>query len=119
MTDFTFDIDPATGDFLLDDGHPKAAASVALGLVVWTLRTPVGTCLAAPTRGVDWSAAKVDRPGATVTLRRELERALGWIAEAGYLSGLAVTVDSPARGRLRYEIAFDAEGQSQRVRGTV
>lgn len=117
--DFTFDIDPATGDFNLDDGHPKAASSVALGLVVWTLRTPLGTCLVAPDVGVDWSSAKVDRPGATVTLKRELERALAWIVEAGHMTGLEVTVDSPSRGRLRYEIAFDAEGQTQRVRGVV
>lgn len=119
MTDFTFDIDPATGDFLLDDGHPKAAASVAVGLVVWTLRTPRGSCPAAPELGVDWSSAKTDREGAPVTLRRALERALGWIAEAGYLSGLAVTVERVSAGRLRYEVAFDAEGRSQRLRGVV
>jgi len=119
VSDFTFDIDPATGDFLLDDGHPKAAASVALGLVVWTLRTPLGTCPSAPDLGVDWASARVDRPGATVTLKRELERALGWIVEGGHMTGLEVTVDSPARGRLQYEIAFDAEGQTQRVRGVV
>lgn len=41
MNAFVFAIDPNTGDLALDDRHPVAAPSAAIGLVVFTLRTPL------------------------------------------------------------------------------
>lgn len=116
---FTFDIDPARGDPVVDDGHLAAAPSAAVGLVVWTLRTPLGQCPAEPDLGVDWSVAKTDREGATVSLQKELTRALQWIVEAGFMSALEVTVTRPAPGRIQYVIAFTAEGEPYRLRGSL
>lgn len=119
--DFTPAIDPATGDLSIDDGSPAAAPSVAIGLIVFTLRTPLGSCPAAPWLGVDWSVAQVDVPGATVTLQNELTRALGWVVDGGWMRNLTVAVTRTGRGRLAYEIAFDPpEGGARRtIRGTV
>ena len=117
---FTPFVDPSAGDLALDDGHLAPAASAAVGLVVWTLRTEYGTCPAAPEVGVRWKAARVEREGATVTLQKELLRALQWIADLGYLTNLAVAVTSPAPRRLHYEIAFDPpDGARTTIRGTV
>lgn len=120
MRDLTFDLDPSTGDLGLDDGQLAVAPSVAVGLVVWTLRTPYGQCPSSPELGVRWELAKVNTSGATVALQKELLRALQWIVDLQFLANLVVTVTSPARGRLRYEIAFDPpEGGRTTIRGTV
>lgn len=120
MNDFVPAIDPAAGDLELDDGHLAGAESVAVGLAVWTLRTPLGRCAVASDLGVDWSAAQVQVEGATLKLQKELERALRWIVEGGWMKNLVVNVTSPGRGRLRYEIAFDpSDGARRTIRGTV
>jgi phage gp46-like protein len=119
-TAITWNIDPTTRSLTLDDGQLAAAPSEAVGLVVWTLCTPYGTCPAAPDLGVRWDAAKTAVQGATVTLQKELVRALQWVVDLGFLRNFAVTVTSPASGRLRYEIAFDPpEGGRTTLRGTV
>lgn len=121
MIAFTPMLDPSTGDLVLDDGMVVGADSVALGHVLWTLRTPRGACLVAPTFGVDWSLARLDVPGADVALRRELERALRWIVDAGSMTDLAVRVTREGRGRLRWEVSFtpaEAPGTTTEVRGT-
>lgn len=118
--DVTWNLDPQTGGLTLDDGQLAAAPSVAVGLVVWTLRTPYGHCPVCPDVGVRWDVAKTEREGAPRALEKELVRALQWIVDLQLLRNLTVTVTSPARGRLRYEIAFDPpEGGRTTIRGTV
>lgn len=118
---FTPAIDPASGDLSLDDGDLAAAESVAIGLVVWTLRTPLGSCPVAPDLGVRWSVAQTDVAGAPMALQKELARALLWIVEGGWVKNLDVTVTRTAAGRLAYVIAFDpTDGTTRRtIRGTV
>lgn len=118
---FTPNIDPATGDATLDDGELEAAPSAALGLALWTLRTPYGACPVCPELGVRWSVAQTNTGGAANALKRELERALRWIEEAGFLANLAVSVTTPAPRRIQYEVAFDdAEtGRRRTLRGAL
>lgn len=119
MTDLVLTLDPATGDLALDDGSPAPSQGIAVDFVVWTLRTPLGRCVVAPDHGVDWNVAQVDVAGAPVKLKNELERALRWIVEGGWMLDLVVTVTRAAR-RLAYTIAFNpAEGGERRtIRGT-
>ncbi len=116
VNDFVFFIDPMGGDLALDDGQLVAAASAALGLVVWTLRTPLGQCLVAPELGVNWNLARTATEGVELALARELERALRWVEELGYLTDLKATVTAEGR-RLVWVVSFTADGQRVRVRG--
>lgn len=122
MDTLTPAIDPATGDITLDDGELAWAPSGAIGAVVFTLRTPLGLCLAAPDDGVDWGVARTDTADAPQALRRELERALRPHADGGLLFDLAVTVERAATGRLRWVVAFrdgaGADATTRTVRGT-
>ena len=114
----TLGIDPATGVLTIDDGSPGAAPSVATGLALWTLRTPLGRAPVDRSLGVDWRLAQVDGTGAGPRFRRELERAMWWIVDAGHAKNLAVTVTTvTVRGvpRLSYVIAFDGTAA---LRGT-
>lgn len=118
MITFVVFIDPMTGDLALDDGNLVAAASAALGLVVWTLRTPLGECLVDATLGTNWKLARTATAGVELALARELERALRWIEELGYLTDLKATVKAEGR-RLAWVVAFTAGGQTINVRGTL
>lgn len=120
MTDtLTPHLDPASGNLALDDGDVAWADSAAIGCVVFTLRTQHGTCGVDPDMGVDWRAASTDTLGAPQTLRREIERALRWIAEAGLLTGLAVTCDRMAPRGIGYVVSFTANGRTRTARGSV
>lgn len=118
MDTLTPAIDPGTGDLSLDDGALAWAVSAAIGLVVFVLRTPLGTCEADPEIGVDWSVARTDTADAPQALTRELERALQWIAEGGWLRDLAVTVTRGLPGRLAYTVAFHDGTRPRTIRGT-
>ncbi|MDO9016548.1 MAG: hypothetical protein Q8S73_26575 [Deltaproteobacteria bacterium] len=117
MDTLTPAIDPGTGDLSLDDGALAWAPSAAIGLVVFVLRTPLGKCLADPEIGVDWRVASTDTADAPQALRREIERALRWVTEGGWITGLAVTVERAAPGRLSYTVAFHDGTRARTVRG--
>ena len=118
MDTLTPAIDPATGDLSLDDGALAWAPSSPVGLVVWVLRTPLGSCAADPSIGVDWSKARLDTEDAPQALRAELERAVQWVAEGGWIRDLAVTAERlPPRG-LAYVIAFHDGTRPRTLRGT-
>lgn len=120
MTDtLTPHLDPASGNLALDDGDVAWADSAAIGCVVFTLRTQLGTCGVDPDLGVDWRVASVDTVGAPKTLEREIDRALRWIAEAGLLTGLVVTCDRLAPRGIGYVVTFTANGRARTARGSV
>lgn len=119
MNGFTPSIDPEVRDLALEDGAIAAAASEAMGLVVWTLGTEKGSCLVAPDLGVPWKSLRKNVSGAAATAREAILAALRWIEEAGHLTELAVTVSTPATNRLRYTVSFKAEGRAQSVSGEV
>lgn len=119
MNGFTPAIDPTTRDLALDDGELANAPSEAMGLVVWTLGTEQGSCLAAPDLGVPWKRFRTNTAGAAAALRDAILAALRWIEEAGLLARLAVTVSTTATNRLRYVVSFEAEGRTQTVPGEV
>lgn len=118
MDTLTPAIDPQTGALSLGDGALAWAPSAAIGLVVWTLRTPLGACLADPALGVDWTSARTDTADAPQTLRREIERALRWLVDAGFLTELVVDCQrQPPRG-LVYAITFRDGAETRTLRGT-
>jgi hypothetical protein len=115
---FVFAIDPNTGDLALDDGLPVAAPSAAIGLAVFTLRTPLGECPVDPTLGVNWKLARTATVGVELALARELERALRWVEEGGYLAKLKATA-AAAGNRLAWAVSFEAEGSAVTLRGAL
>ena len=119
LDDFTPEIDLTTGDLPLADGELAPAASVALGLVVWVLRTERGSCLVAPDLGVPWRTIRKATDTAPAATRDAILAALRWIEEAGYLTKLSVRVERTATNALRYEVRFEAEGRSENVPGQV
>lgn len=119
LDDLTPEIDLATGDLPLTDGELTNASSVALGLVVWTLRTERGTCLVAPDLGVPWRSLRKNTDSAPAAMREAILAALRWIEEAGHLTKLSVRVERTASNALRYEVRFEAEGRSESVPGLV
>ena len=113
MDNLTPHIDPANGDLVLDDGDLAWAASAALGCVVFTLRTQLGTCLLDTEIGTDWKVARADTADAPKALQREIERALRWVVDAGLLVDLVVTVErKPPRG-LAWKVAFRPVGEAR------
>ncbi len=120
MIDYTPAIDARSGVLVVEDGQLVGASSVAMGLLVWTLRTTLGRCPVAPDLGVDWSKAQVNTTGAGVALQKELERAVQWIVDGGWMRNVTVTVTA-IDTRLTYEIAFEPPdgAERRRVRGTV
>ncbi len=118
MTDFVLLVDPNTGELSLDDGLPVAAPSAAIGLVVFTLRTPLGRCPVARDLGVNWELARTAAQGVELALARELERALRWVEEGGWLTALKATVTA-AGNRLQWTVRFDADGRSVTLRGAL
>ena len=119
LDDFTPEIDLTTGDVPLTDGELTSAPSVALGLVVWVLRTERGSCLVAPDIGVPWRSVRKNTDSAPAALREAILASLRWIEEGGYLSNLSVRVERTATNGLRYEVRFEAEGRSEIVPGQV
>lgn len=118
MDPLTPHIDPADGSLALDDGDLAWADSAAIGCVVFTLRTQRGTCLVDPALGTDWRVATTDTLGAPQALREELKRALRWVAEAGFLTDLTVTVDRMSPRGISWVVAFQAQGRPRRVSGS-
>ena len=118
MDTLTPAIDPSTGNLSLDDGALAWAPSAPVGLVVWALRTPLGTCAADTSIGVDWSKARTDTADAPQALEAELARALQWIAEGGWIRDLAVTAERLAPRGISYVIAFHDGTRPRTLRGT-
>ncbi len=118
MDTLTPAIDPATGDLSLDDGSLAWSESAPIGLVVWTLRTPLGTCAADPSLGTDWRAARTDTADAPQALAAELERALQWIVAGGWITDLATSAERMAPRGIRYTIAFHDGTRPRTIRGT-
>jgi len=117
-TDFVLFVDPNTGDLALDDGLPVGAPSAAVGLAVFTLRTPLGECPVDPTLGVNWKLARTAAAGVELALARELERALRWVEEGGYLTKLKAAVTA-AGNRLAWAVSFEADGRGVTLRGAL
>ncbi len=116
MIDFVLMLDPNTGDLALEDGLPVGAPTVALGLVVFTLRTQLGQCPVAPDLGVDWNVARTAAQGVELALAREIERALRWVEEGRWLTKLEATVTT-AGNRLAWAVSFEADGRGVTLRG--
>jgi len=67
---------------------------------------------------VNWKLARTATRGVELTLARELERALRWVEEGGYLTKLKATVTT-AGNRLAWAVSFEAEGSAVTLRGAL
>lgn len=93
-------MDPRTGSW-------QAASSPALEMVLNTLRTPLGGCLATPDLGVDWSKVDTLRTDAAATGRAVILAGLQPLVSTGWITDVRaeVTVDA-RRGLLGYTVTF-------------
>lgn len=88
----------ATTTFVESDGP-------ALELVARLLRTPLGTCQADPTWGVDWSRVEKMKDTAARDAQAAIETAMKLLSRPGYVSG--VVVQAEARdGAVLYQVDF-------------
>lgn len=93
-------LNPRTGQWV----EPE---SPALEMVINTLRTPKGSCLAVPDLGVEWSRIDTLRTDAAATARAVILAGLGSLLSDGWIESVSVTVEvDPSRGRLLYSVSF-------------
>lgn len=112
-------LDPMTGDWTWDavsQGH-ATSPSPAMEAVVLTLRTTLGSCLAAPEFGADWD--RLQKLRGTAEAEAVLLAALRPLETAGVIRESQARAEEGDQGRLLYEVSFVDVRASQRrvVRG--
>lgn len=98
-------------------GGAWVPGSPAAEVVVWTLRTPLGTFLPDPARGVDYAVIRRAEPGAPARLSAAITAALAYAVTDGTIADLRVS--SRAReGYIQADVNFvdprDLDRRSQR-----
>ncbi len=100
---------PVTGEVLFDDRRAtwRVAPSPATEVVLIILRTPRGSCLVDPTRGVDYSRINKLRTDAPATARAAVTEALQSVVTAGLIRDVRVEARVFASSsRLELDVSF-------------
>ncbi len=97
-------LDGQSGDWLAGTDRPGGAPAVQL--VLWTLRTHLGTFAPDETFGLNYGVAARRTRATQAEWRAEVTRALGRHVRRGVITQLVVTVDPPSRSTLLYDVAF-------------
>ena len=113
-------LDALRGDWSMAGGEFAKSPSPGLEMVAFTLRTPLGACIADPLFGTDWARVAKVGPRAAGDARAVIQTALAGLVRRKVVSVLSVVTEAAPEGRIGYAvdvIDLKAGGAPQTVRG--